>query len=293
LVGKLEASKEARHQFVLLMRTLLNPDEAHADDASVEFFELDSETMFKNFGSEVPVVLEGGQGGAADVGDGGAAFLGDLLSGITAGARRIANYATYYQMKSRAGLVGRQGLGPTLVRVRDKFPELRIHLVGHSFGGRLVTATASVMPKDSKNITLTLLQAAFSHNGLAQKFDKKNDGAFRTVLSDNRISGPIIITNTKNDKAVGVAYPLASRIAHNVDSAFGDKNDPYGGMGRNGAQSTPEVSGNEAFLKPQKGGSYSFEVGKVYNLNGDEFIKDHGDVTSLPVVNAFLRAIAA
>src|SRR5262249_5340769 len=159
---------------------------------------------------EVPVQLEAGQGGAADVDDGGAAFLGDLLSGIKAGARRIANYATYYQMKSRAGLVGRQGLGPTLMRVRDKFPDLRIHLVGHSFGGRLVTATASVMPKESKNVTLTLLQAAFSHNGLAKEFDGKKNGAFRTILSDKRVSGPIIITHTKNDKAVGVAYPLAS-----------------------------------------------------------------------------------
>ena len=105
--------------------------------------------MFDRFGSEVPVQLEAGEGGAADVDAGGAAFLGDLLSGIKAGARRIANYATYYQMKTRAGLVGRQVLAPTLLRVRDKFPDLRIHLVGHSFGGRLVTAAASVMPAGS------------------------------------------------------------------------------------------------------------------------------------------------
>ena len=41
-----------------------------------------------------------------------------------------------------------------------------------------------------------LLQAAFSHNGLAEKFDGTNDGAFRTVLRDRRISGPLLITHT-------------------------------------------------------------------------------------------------
>ena len=29
------------------------------------------------------------------------------------------------------------------------------------------------------------------------------------VLGDRRISGPMLITHTKNDKAVGIAYPLA------------------------------------------------------------------------------------
>lgn len=293
LVDSLEESNEARREFVLLMRTLLNPDEAHSEDGSLEFFQLDPEEMFDRFGSEVPVQLEPGEGGAATAGEGGAVFLGDFLRGIKAGARRMANYATYYQMKARAGLVGRQGLGMTLVRIRDTYPNLRIHLVGHSFGGRLVTAAASVMPPQSKNVTLTLLQTAFSHNGFARRFDGEKDGAFRTVLSDKRISGPVIITHTKNDWAVGVAYPLASRIARDVSSALGDKNDPYGGMGRNGAQSTPEVADGESFLRAFQGGSsYSFARGKVYNLNGDKFIRDHGDVTGLPVVNAFLSVVA-
>ena len=139
------------------------------------------------------------------------------------------------------------------------------------------------------------MQAAFSHNGLSQKFDGTRDGAFRTTLSDKRVSGPVIITHSKNDKAVGVAYPLASKIAQDQSSALGDKDDPYGGMGRNGAQKTPEATGNEAFLKAfQAGGSsYSFARGKVYNLNGDQLIMGHGDITSLAVVNAFLNSVAA
>jgi hypothetical protein len=80
-------------------------------------------------------------------------------------------------------------------------------------------------------VTIMLLQAAFSHNGLGRKFDGVNDGAFRTVLGDHRISGLLLITYTKNDKAVGIAYPLASRIAKDAAAALGDENDPYGGIG--------------------------------------------------------------
>ena len=96
---------------------------------------------------------------------------------------------------------------------------------------------------------MTLLQAAYSHNGLSDNFDDKGTaGFFRSILSEHRVSGPIIITHTKNDTAVGVAYPLVSRIANQVAAALGDQNDPYGGMGRNGAQRTPEADGNATTL---------------------------------------------
>ena len=47
---------------------------------------------------------------------GGAAGIGDLFSGIKAAARRILNYATYYQMKERAGMIGAGGLNPLPAR---------------------------------------------------------------------------------------------------------------------------------------------------------------------------------
>ena len=44
------------------------------------------------------------------------------------------------------------------------------------------------------------------------------------------------MTHTHNDKAVGIAYPLASRFSGDQAAALGDKNDKFGGLGRNGAQ---------------------------------------------------------
>jgi hypothetical protein len=275
-----------------IIRAVLNPDHAHEDDGSREFFELEPEDLFERFAQEVPVALQVGEGGAASLDEGGAAFLGDLLSGVKAAARRIANFATYYQMKTRAGPVGKGGVAATLIRVRERHPGLPIHLVGHSFGGRLVTAAAATLQPGAAPVTMTLLQAAFSHNALAEKFDGQKNGAFRTIIQDKRISGPIVITHTRNDKAVGIAYPLASRIAFDNAAALGDANDPYGGMGRNGAQHTPELSASESELRQvAPGQKYAFTPGKVYNLNADEIIKDHSDVTSVPVANAVMSAL--
>jgi thioesterase domain-containing protein len=292
VIPDLEDSAAARQEFVLRVRSVLDPDDAHPDDASEEFFTLEPEELFDRFGQEVPLQLEVGVGGVADVDEGGAAFLGDMLSGARSAARRIANFATYYQMKSRAGAVGRGGVAATLTRVRDRHPELPLHLVGHSFGGRVMVSAAAALEPGDAPVTLSLLQAAFSHNGLARDFDGERDGAFRTVLQDRRITGPVIITHTKADRAVGIAYPLASRIARDNAAALGDKDDPYGGMGRNGAQHTPEVATSEAELRPLTGDhAYAFERGKVYNLLADGVIADHGDVTGVPVANAVQHAI--
>lgn len=64
----------------------------------------------------------------------GGAALGDLLSSIQAAARRIANFATYYEMKTRAGVVGSGGVATLLNQVRAAKPDIRLHLVGHGSG---------------------------------------------------------------------------------------------------------------------------------------------------------------
>ena len=123
---------------------------------------------------------------------GGAAGIGQFFSGIKSAARNLMNFATYYQMKERAGTVGREGLSPLLRDIRTQEPDLKLHLVGHSFGGRLVTAAAAGRDDQPavKPETLVLLQAAFSHNGFAQRFDGTSDGFFRRVVAEQDGGGP-------------------------------------------------------------------------------------------------------
>lgn len=284
------ATVEAKREFVTLLRSILDPSVTENDDASAGFFAAPAETLFAN--AEQPVVAPApaaaGGGGGATMASGDAAGLGDLLHGVQAAARRIANFATYYQMKARAGTVGSKGVADLLRRVRATKPDIRIHLAGHSFGGRLVTAAAHALPANTGLVTLSLLQAAFSHNSLSGKFGDRGDkGFFRALIDDRRISGPIIITHTKNDKAVGIAYPLASRIAGQNAAALGDQNDPYGGMGRNGAQNTVEA--DNTFTLGLPGTAYSFQPGKLHNISSD-IIQDHSDVRRIEVAYAVLSA---
>jgi hypothetical protein len=133
--------------------------------------------------------------------------------------------------------------------------------------------------------TLTLLQAAFSHSAFSSTTDPP--GAFRAVLTES-VTGPLLITHTHNDKAVRVAYAVASRLARQVGSGLGDANDPYGGLGANGAVATDgvvegELGGRDA--------SYTFANRKVHNLRADRHISGHGDVRNDSVANAWLQAI--
>lgn len=287
LLKTIETNPKAQDDFVRIIRSLLSDRAAHSDDGTSEFFKVKEQTLLQ--GLRLPVMPSApvGGGGAAS---GGAAGLSDIGESVASGLRRLLNMTTYYQMKERAGVVGSTGVAELIRTLRKKAPALRLHLVGHSFGGRVVTAATDTAGPENKVNTLTLLQAAYSHNGLAPKFDGKKDGFFRKVISAKKVSGPIIATCTKNDKAVGVAYPLASRFKGQNAAALGDENDPYGGIGRNGAVRTPEAIKLtlQATQTP-----YQFTAGNVFNLNADKVIMDHSDICKPEVGWALLSAVAS
>ena len=295
LLPDLEEKATARLEFVHKMRSLLDPGAASKEDASDIFLEEDGNELMKNLKADEADLAEdvAGPGGTASlplgVGtvrapEGGAAGIVEFFSGFKAAAANILNYTTYYEMKTRAGAVGKNGVGPLLDKLAPQVQ--RIHLIGHSFGGRVVTAAAA-NSKNDKIKSMTLLQAAFSQNG----FSKREGGFFRAVVDDHRIKGPVLITHTINDRAVGFAYPLASRISGDKTMAFGDKDDKFGAMGRNGAQKM-EVGETVAGELLPVGADYIFQVGKFFNLEAGNFIKDHGDVKGKQVAYLIRTAIA-
>ena len=139
-----------------------------------------------------------------------------LLSGISGAAERSSNFATYYQMKERAGdrrarrrhqvLASVRAAAPGAEAPPDR-PQLR-RPPGHRRGPRARRRSRRSDPD------MTLLQAAFSHNGFAPDFDGKTTTASSAASSPSKqVAGPMLITHTNNDQAVGIAYPLASLIA--------------------------------------------------------------------------------
>jgi hypothetical protein len=297
LIPKLEDSPKAQAKFADLLRSLLPKTKSGDVDAADDFASLPGNEVMQRLSRPVPVVLsEPKSGGGASMIEetgstigGGAA--GGFFSGVKWAAQHLLNLTTYYQMKERSGLVGSTGVNEILRTIRAAHPGLKLHLIGHSFGGRLVTA-AIAGTEDAPPIkvdTLTLLQAAFSHYGFAQDYEGSSDGFFRRVITEKRILGPALISCTPNDKAVGMAYPLASLLAGQVAASIGDKNDKYGGIGRNGAQKTPEASDGTLL---ELDGSYKFQPGKLHNLQADAFIKGHSDICHPQVAYAILNAVA-
>jgi hypothetical protein len=304
LVPKLQNSPQAQDEFVAHITALL-PEAAHVnpDDADYasQFLTQPGRQTLARLSTPVTVLPPpSGGGGAAGmrpggaartVSDGGAAGLSLGFRGIKAAAERFLNLTTYYQMKERAGTVGADGLNPLLRELRAVRDDLRLHLAGHSFGGRLVTAATAGTPGGPKAEpdTVTLMQAAFSHYGFAEHYEGAKDGFFRRVVTDHMTRGPVLITHSKRDVAVGYAYAVASRLAGQNASGLGDKDDKFGGIGRNGAQKTPEAV--EGPLQPV-GADYGFAGTALYNLGADDLIMDHSDIRKPEIAYAILSAVA-
>jgi pimeloyl-ACP methyl ester carboxylesterase len=200
---------------------------------------------------------------------------------------RLLNQFTYFEMKKRAGVVG-GGLARDLDK--DGLGNVALHLIGHSFGARLVTSAASRL-KTIRPASMTLLQAAYSQNGLGIGKLPVPEGAFRNVIAGKRVSGPIVITHTRNDKAVGIAYVIASRASGVTAAAFGGPTDPFGGMGANGAQLV--AAGEAVPLAMVSGAVPGLTSGVINNVLADAVIADHGDVTNPTVARLVLAAVRA
>lgn len=307
LVPQLADSPAACDQFVDALRGLLPDMSPDPEDAPRQVFVLPGREALARLAP--PVLPTGTGGGAAPTGGattiggtttighgtygaatGSAVALGLPFGGLKAGAQRLLNLFTYYQMKARAGTVGTAATN-ALQTLRERQHDIGIHLAGHSFGGRLVTAATVGVSKSSalQPDSVTLLQAAFSHYGFARTYDGEHDGFFRKMIGDSMVTGPVLVTHSIQDLAVGLAYPLASRLAQQAASWLGDANDRYGGIGRNGAQKTPE---SVAALLLAPGKSYTLTPGKVHNLCADSVITGHSDIVRPEVAYAILSAIA-
>ncbi|MEU1258944.1 serine-threonine protein kinase [Streptomyces sp. JL3001] len=174
--------------------------------------------------------------------DGAASFS---LPNPWEGAHELLRQATYYAMKRRAGTVGERGLGRVVGQLAARSPGLRVHLVGHSFGARLVSFALRGLPKGVRSVkSVTLLQGAFSHYAFASRLP--HDARAGGVLEGqhNRIDGPLVCCHSRHDSALATMYPLASRMAGDargiaapdIGRMLGAK---WGAMGHDGVQAVP------------------------------------------------------
>lgn len=154
------------------------------------------------------------------------------------GAKELLRQTTYYALKRRAGTVGELGLGPLLGRLARTAPDVRVHLVGHGHGARLVAFALRGLPHGAHNVkSLTLLQGALSHYSFACGLPHAPRGGGALAALQDRVDGPVVASYSRHDSALGVFYPLAFGLA-GEPAAAGD--DPrWRAMGAEGIRAVP------------------------------------------------------
>lgn len=203
----------------------------------------------------------------------GALGFGDGVERLWAGARQALRQATYWKMKKRAGVVGGGGVAALVGRLAESDRNLRIHLVGHSFGARLVSYAVRGLPalppgEPSPVKSLTLLQGAFSHYAFSPALPHDPGRSGGLVVAVARVDGPTLATHSLRDLAVGRLYPWAAALGRDDAAALDSILDRWGAIGHDGAQAASAV---ETSVRPV-GASYDFDAGRIHNLDANDVI---------------------
>jgi hypothetical protein len=198
--------------------------------------------------------------------------------------RNIVRTLTVYQMKDRAATIGGRGLGPLLTEMLSGAKPARVHLVGHSYGAKVVlSALSQVKEGAAKADSVLLLQPAVNGWCFAGNVNNRNyPGGYRGVLE--RVRQPILTTYTKNDSPLTKFFHLAVRRRDDLGElkvAMAGRPKPPNEFGALGGFRPAGLADSDCQfidLKPV-GESYDLtQPLKVWALNGDAAIRSHGEV---------------
>jgi hypothetical protein len=193
--------------------------------------------------------------------------------------RNLLRLGSLWKMKARAGTVGAFGVGPLIRHVLEN-SDARLHLIGHSFGARVVlSALASDTPARPAR-SMLLLQPAVNRWCFADDVaGTGRSGGYRPVL--DRVEQPVLSTFSSHDVALRQFFQLALQGGHLGEpdiAALGDE-ELYGALGGYG----PAGLGTRADVQPPAVPDTQF-----YDLSGDRKVVavDGGvEVDGHPAIN--------
>lgn len=221
-----------------------------------------------------------------------------ILNGMLAPLRGMS----FWKMKQRARSFGESG-GATFLRqlMAATGPEVRFHLMGHSFGCIVMSATAAGKggdePLPRPVHSMLLAQGALSVWSYCADipFAQGTPGYFRALLG-GKVAGPLLTTRSEHDTAVGKLYPAAAGVAGQVQFVTTGEPPKYGALGTYGVRG-PGVDQVDLPL----GGAdadYGFVPGRVYNFEASDVIRKgggaagaHNDIAHPEVGHAFWSAV--
>jgi hypothetical protein len=247
-----------------------------------------------------PVAIIAQSKSAAGAAQGAPKLLGitDTIGGIFLSPLR---QLSFWKMKDRARAFGESGGHELLARLEIVAPKARFHLMGHSFGCIVASATVAgpagqpdlPRPVDS----LFLVQGALSLWSYAGDipYAKGTAGYFHRIVEHGLVRGPIVTTRSTHDTAVGRFYPLGAQIRQQL--VLDDALPAYGGIGSFGIQGLGGLV--DIPMRPATF-RYGFQTGTIYNLEASDVIKNgggasgaHSDIAHPEVAHAFWSAVLA
>ena len=154
----------------------------------------------------------------------------------------VANFleaTSFFTMEHRADSVGLHAgysLLRLLIEARQGLAPLRFNLIGHSFGCRVLCSALEALTQDVGTLAkaqscvfnVVLLQAATDTDSLATG---RLYGGVLSSIPNLRL----LVTTSRNDKALGTWYPAAQKLAH----LFSDPVEAMGSRGPTGALVIP------------------------------------------------------
>jgi hypothetical protein len=207
---------------------------------------------------------------------------------------------SFWKMKDRARKFGETGGHALLTSLQKAAPKAGFHLMGHSFGCIVVSATVAG-PPNGKPLprpvdSLFLVQGALSLWSYANDipYAPGTAGYFHRIMKNRLVRGPIVTTRSTRDTAVGRLYPLGAKLKKQLVLAD-PKYPQYGGIGSFGIQG---IGAGEDMQMQSATHAYNFREGRVYNLEASKVIRNgggasgaHSDIAHPEVAHAFWAAV--
>lgn len=196
--------------------------------------------------------------------------------------RWAVRITTVLLMKDRAGRVGGRGVAALLRDLVDASPDSRIHLIGHSYGGKIVlSALCSEGPLTRPVHSVLLLQPALSCLCFASDVDGHGrPGGYRPALE--RTKQPIITTYSHRDMPLTRFFHLAARRASDFGEAViaGAPPSRYAALGGYGPHGIPDELSTVDAKRPPDQYDLAAEGIRVVAVQASNAIGGHGDVTN-------------
>ena len=226
----------------------------------------------------------------------GAALRDALLSPL----RQLS----FWSMKDRARRFGEGAAHAFLRALQRVAPQVRIHLMGHSFG--CIVVCGAVAGRGAKDALARPVESLFLVQGALSLWAFANANPYRTgrgyfadIRARGGVAGPIVTTRSQYDLAVGRFYPLGAGLRRQslLDPRVPAPFPRYGGLGAFGIQGVNDASTVPMLTATQ---AYDFRPGSLVNLEASAVIREgggaagaHSDIAHPEVAHAFWSAAMA